>query len=329
MAPYFSNVVPLDTAGIYVNVSGFSGNPYSDFVYSGPPEEPAASNFYTTNRFTFTATEGGMSAAQVFGELATTPGVAVVDQSYAPVTNNIGTGSSAPHPKVNTGGTMLLTNPSNGNRTTVTVIGIMSQSLVTGVFVGPATASALGVSQPEAFFLTLTPGSSATRAAQVAKAAFFPYGLVVLNIADILATSIASTEGAIGLLQIFVGLGLAVGIAAMGIVALRAVVERRREIGMIRANGFTQRMVLKAFFLEYTFVALVGIAIGTALGLLIVWNLTQGPSATTVGVTTFTVPWLNLLIILGVAYGLAMLAIVGPSLRAARMSPAEAVRPTE
>ena len=224
---------------------------------------------------------------------------------------------------------MRLTNPLNGNRTTVTVIGIMSQSLVTGVFVSPPTAAALGISGEKGFFLTLAPGASATRAAQVAKAAFFPYGLVVLNIADLLASSIASTEGIIALLQIFVALGLGVGIAAMGIVALRAVAERRREIGMLRANGFTSRMVLRAFFLEYSYVTLVGITIGTVLGLLIVWNLTQSPAAVSEGVSTFTVPWLTLGVILAAAYGLSMLAVAGPSLRAARLPPAEAVRPTE
>ena len=115
----------------------------------------------------------------------------------------------------------------------------------------------------------------------------------------------------------------------MGIVALRAVVERRREIGMIRANGFTRGMVLKAFFLEYSFVTLVGLAIGTILGLLIVWNLTQSPSASTAGVTVFAIPWVNLAVILSLAYGLSMLAVAEPSLRAAQMPPAEAVRPTE
>ena len=329
VAPYFSTVVPLAFAGIYVNATGFSGNPYSDDVYCAPADAPAASNFYSTNQFTFTATEGGMSAAEVNAKLEADPNVAIVDQSYAPVTNNLGTGSGGAHPTVNAGGTLLLTNPANGHTATVTVIGIMTQSLVSGVYVSPPTAAALGVTQEKVFFLKLASGASATKAAQVAKAAFFPYGLVVLNIADLLATSVASTEGVIGLLQIFVGLGLAVGIAAMGIVALRAVVERRREIGMVRANGFTQRMVLKAFFLEYSFVTLVGIAIGTALGLLIVWNVTQGSAASSAGVTVFTVPWTNLLIILGAAYGLSMLAVAEPSLRAAHLPPAEAVRPTE
>jgi putative ABC transport system permease protein len=330
VAPYFSSVVPLDYGGIYVNVSGFSGNPYSDSIYSGPATEPLSSNFYSTNQFTYTGTADGMDAAQVNAKLATGSDVAVVDQSYAPVTNNLGTGSSSGvHPKVSPGDSMLLVNPVNGHRATVTVIGIMTQSLVSGVFVSPSTAAALGISEEKVFFLKLAPGASATAAARVAKSAFFPYGLVVLNIADLLATSVASTEGVIGLLQIFVGLGLAVGIAAMGIVALRAVVERRREIGMIRANGFTRRMVLQAFFLEYSFVTLVGIAIGTALGLLIVWNATQGSSAASAGVTVFTVPWLNLAVILAASYGLSMLAIAEPSLRAAALPPAQAVRPTE
>jgi putative ABC transport system permease protein len=330
LAPYFSTVVPIDYGGIYVDVKGFAGNPYADSIYSAPATEPPSSNFYDTNHFTFTATENGISAAQVYTELATVPGVAIVDQGYAPVSSGLGTGSSPAHPKVSPGETIVLTSPTSGNNTTVTVIGVMTQSLVAGVFVSPPTAAALNITgEARGFFLTLSPGASVTRALQLMKAAFFPYGLVILDLANLLASSIAPTVGAIDLLQIFVGMGLTVGIAAMGIVALRAVAERRREIGMVRANGFTRGMVLRAFFLEYSFVTLVGIAIGTGLGLLVVWNLTHGASATSSGVTAFVVPWFNLAIILGVAYGLSMLAIAEPSLRAAHLPPAEAVRPTE
>ncbi|MGI0156202.1 MAG: ABC transporter permease, partial [Thermoplasmata archaeon] len=205
----------------------------------------------------------------------------------------------------------------------------LTESFVGGLFLNPTTATKLGITQTSAFLMTVAPGVSETTAEHHAKTAFYAYGLFILDFAQILRTSIQNTEAVIGLLEVFVALGLGVGIAAMGIVALRAVVERRREIGMIRANGFTRGMVLRAFFLEYSFVTLVGLAIGTALGLLIVWNLTQGPSAAGVGVPLFAVPWTNLVIILGLAYGLSMLAVAQPSLRAARLPPAEAVRPTE
>jgi putative ABC transport system permease protein len=270
-----------------------------------------------------------MNATEVFAELQSTPGVTIVDQSYSTVTNNIAVGSSGSHPKVNPGDKIELSNPATGNPTTVTVIGVMSQSLLSGVFVNPSTAAKLGFTQQNVFFFTVPPSVSATHAAQLAQATFFPYGLVVQSISGLLARSISSNEALVGLLQIFVGIGLTVGIAAMGIVALRAVVERRREIGMLRANGFTRRMILKSFILEYSLIALLGIAIGSGLGLLLMWNLTQRPSAASEGVGTFAVPWLNLLLIFSLAYGLSMLAVTEPSLRAASLPPAEAVRPTE
>jgi putative ABC transport system permease protein len=120
-----------------------------------------------------------------------------------------------------------------------------------------------------------------------------------------------------------------VGIAAMGILALRAVVERRREIGMLRASGFTQSMILRAFVLEYSFVTLLGLAIGTTLGLLIVYDLSISSSAAASGVSTFFIPWSNVLLVIVVAYALAIAAIAGPSIRASRIPPADAVRATE
>ena len=328
LAPYFEYVVPFASAGMYVNVSGYAYNPYTDSVYVAPATAPAASNFYQTSQYQFQSTQGGRTAAQVMAALASTPGVAIVDNAYSTVQNSLSP-STAAHPHVSVGGSIELVNPANGNRTSVTVIGVMDQSLVSGIFVSPPTGAALGINGSDRFLLTVAPGASASRAAQLAKAAFFPYGFVILDIADLLASSIAPTEGIIGLLQVFVALGLVVGIAALGIVALRAVVERRREIGMLRANGFTQGMVLRTFFLEYSFVTLVGIAIGTALGLLVVWNRTQSSTAAASGTSVFAAPWLTLGLILLLAYGLAMLAVAEPSLRAARMPPAEAVRPTE
>lgn len=329
LAPYFSQVVPLATAGVDVRVSGSRITSYPDTVYSGPPGEPATSDFYTTNQYSYSSTLDGMSAAQVSAELGSVPGVAVVDQSYSAVPNNLDAAPTGPHPTVNPGAQVQLRVPETGNETTVTVIGVMTQSALSGLFVGPATAAALGVSEQRVFLMSLAPGESADRAAALAKAAFFPYGLVIIDVENAIASSIATTEGEIGLLQIFVALGLAVGIAAMGIVALRAVVERRREIGMLRATGFTSGMVTRAFLLEYSYVSLVGLAIGTALGLLLVWNLTHSPAGSAASVTVFAMPWTNLALILGGAYGLSMLAVASPTRLAARLSPATAVRSSE
>ncbi|MCH8901026.1 MAG: FtsX-like permease family protein, partial [Chloroflexi bacterium] len=69
------------------------------------------------------------------------------------------------------------------------------------------------------------------------------------------------------LMQGFMGLGLFVGIAAVGVIAFRTVVERRQQIGMLRAIGYKRSTVALSFMLESSFVTL--LAIGSGVGLAI------------------------------------------------------------
>jgi putative ABC transport system permease protein len=328
LAPLFSNAVPIVLGSVNVNVSGYVANPYSDSVYAAPTNASPAANFYDTNGFSFVETLGGISGSDAFHDLATNPSDAIVDESYANLANSFAISSSS-HPKVNVGDQIQLSLPNGAHPTDVTVVGILSESILSGVWVNPATASRLGYHNESAYLMTVAPGVSTTTASQDAKRAFFPAGLVLFDLRGLLATSISTTEGLIGILEVFVGLGLGVGIAAMGIFALRAVVERRREIGMLRATGFTRGMVLRSLFLEYSFVSLLGIGIGAGLGLLTIYNLSISPSAVSEGVQTFVAPWLAVVEIAVIAYLLVLVAIAAPSLRAARMPPAEAVRTTE
>ncbi|MCI4347734.1 MAG: FtsX-like permease family protein, partial [Thermoplasmata archaeon] len=329
LAAAFSTVVPLVAGAVNVNVSGYSMNPYSDQLFAAPSNAAPSSNFYNTNRFHFYATLNGMTGAQVWAALQTDPSAAVVDQNYDPAPGAIGAGPTAAHPLVHPGDAVKLSRPGSTAQTSVKVLGVLSESVINGVWINPQTAAVAGYLNETVYFFTVRSGVSHTLADTEAKTAFFSAGLVLFDIGSLLATAIAGEEGVITLLEIFVGLGLAVGIAAMGIVALRAVVERRREIGMLRAEGFTQGMVLRAFVLEYSFVTVLGLAIGASLGVLIVYNLALSPNAAASGIVTFSIPWFNIGIVLAAAYGLAMAAIAGPSWKASRVPPAEAVRSTD
>jgi putative ABC transport system permease protein len=322
LAPLFSNVVPFVSGGVLLNYSG-AGTAFPYGVFAAPTDTPPSSDFYTTNQYNFSATWHGMSTAQVFDQLATNDSVAIVDGGFSSKSVNLGSGPTmAP---LAPGASLELLNPDNGVHRNVTVIGILGETFISGVFVDPTVAQTLGFGGDSAFLLTVAPGQSATHAAQLTKSAFFPYGLILFDFAQILQKSIQDTEAVIGLLEIFVALGLAVGIAAMGIVALRAVAERRSEIGMLRAEGFTRGMVVATFLLEYSYVALLGIGIGTSLAILLIYNASQSESA----ILAFAIPWWNIAIVVSVAYGLTVLATLGPSLKAARLPPAEAVRYSE
>ena len=83
-----------------------------------------------------------------------------------------------------------------------------------------------------------------------------------------IAEAQSSQKAIFNLLIGFMALGLLVGIAALGVISARAVVERRHGIGVLRAIGFSRGMVQLSFLAESSFIAVLGIGLGLGLGLL-------------------------------------------------------------
>ena len=125
------------------------------------------------------------------------------------------------------------------------------------------------------------------------------------------------------LLQAYLGLGLFVGIAALGVITVRSVVERKQEIGTLRAIGFKSKMISRAFLLEISYIAILGIVIGVVLGLLLSYDMYITYYADRV---SFSIPWFNIIFICVIAYIATMIATSSPARKAAKIPPAEAVR---
>ncbi len=91
---------------------------------------------------------------------------------------------------------------------------------------------------------------------------FLAAGLVATSIRQSVEQNLAASQSFFRLMQGFLALGLLVGIIGLGVVMVRAVRERRRTIGVLRALGFRAKAVERAFMAESTFVAAEGILIG-------------------------------------------------------------------
>ena len=131
----------------------------------------------------------------------------------------------------------------------------------------------------------------------------------------------------IRLVQGFMALGLVVGVAALGVITARSVVERRQQIGMLRAIGFQPELIRRSLLAETAIVALTAIGIGTALGLVISYNVIDDTrSQAAYADMRFAVPWLNLALIIGAVIVAALLTTLAPARRASRTYPAEALR---
>ncbi len=137
----------------------------------------------------------------------------------------------------------------------------------------------------------------------------------------------AASQGFLLLFQGFMGLGLIIGIAALGVIAFRAVVERRQQIGMLRAIGYQRAMVALSFIFESGFVALSGIVMGAVLGVSLSWVLfTSGGIGEASEGGDFIVPWLQLIVICGIAFAASMIMTWFPAQSASRVAVAEALR---
>jgi putative ABC transport system permease protein len=125
----------------------------------------------------------------------------------------------------------------------------------------------------------------------------------------------------------YLALGLVVGIAGLAVVMVRAVRERRRQIGTLRAIGFDPSTVGRSFAIEAGFVAAEGTALGVGLALVTLYDIVANTKA--MGELDFSVPYLPLAALLVLTVAASLVATIGPALSATRIRPAVALRITD
>jgi putative ABC transport system permease protein len=222
--------------------------------------------------------------------------------------------------------------PQSGTFADVTVIGVLSEA-------APVFVAGLGTSQwtlsstfldravPTVVWADLAPGTDAVATAESMESAFLANGLQADSLAKELDDAVELNQTFNYLIQGFMSLGLIVGVVAIGVISARNVVERRQQIGVLRSIGFQRELVQLSFLLESSLVALVGIIVGSFLGVIIAYDVIRMASSTpSWSNISLAIPWRDLTIIFILVYGAALLASWFPARQASRVYPAEALR---
>jgi putative ABC transport system permease protein len=247
---------------------------------------------------------GGFGAAQVVR------GVGETDKTFEPVE-------------------LVVADKRTGTARTVKLIGVIEQgpsALFFGMHLSQGTFDAVfGEPDSRRYFVQTRPGTNNIDAAHEIESALLTTGAQAESLRKQIDDQGATINGFFYLMQGFMGLGLFVGVAAVGVIAFRTVVERRQQIGMLRAIGYTRRMIGLTFLIESAFIAFMGVLSGVVFALILARQLITEQFANQGG-AGFAIPWVQVGVISGLAFGFALLMTLIPSRQAASIPIAQALR---
>jgi len=217
--------------------------------------------------------------------------------------------------------------------TKLTIIGVVdnSDSAHFGLYISSKASSTIQTdpSTPEAetYYFKVAPGQDKRALSLALGSAFLDNGLETTVLEDAIWTLRGPRILLSNVLLGVVGLTLLLGVAALAITGTRAVVERRQQIGMLRALGCRRQLLQGAFLAESFFVGCVGSLLGVILGLILARNIfaVNFFEQFHTGLI-FAIPWEELGLIVGIALLASLLAALLPAWQAGRVTPTEALR---
>ncbi|MEJ7844679.1 MAG: FtsX-like permease family protein [Acidimicrobiales bacterium] len=262
------------------------------------------------------------SDTEAFAAVLVDPTLAIVPDFF------LQDGNGPPGPALEIGDRFEVADPATGERHPLVAAGIIEGDWTfNGVLVGAdALAGFVSDSAPVRHYVAVADGAEPEVVADALTGALVANGVDARTFEATIDEELAEQTGFFNLMQGFLALGLLIGIAGLGVVMVRAVRERRRQIGMLRAMGFRAATVRSAFLIEAAFVAVQGIVIGVGLGLLTAWTLLTTSEAFGDEALPFAVPWPALALLVGVALAASLLAVAAPARHASRTLPAVALR---
>jgi putative ABC transport system permease protein len=274
----------------------------------------------------------GADDRAVWRAVLTDPGYVILDQYLGQTGAGMGAVTYRP------GDPLTIVDPGTGSKQRKTIAGILADDTAFDRigehgFGSPVVMAAGGLQEqfgaavrPSAALLSLAPGVSDQALAADLQGEFLAKSLVATRVRHLVELDFAANRSFFQLLQGFLALGLVIGVAGLGVVMVRAVRERRRTVGVLRALGFPARVVRRAFLIESSFVALEGILLGTSLSIVTSYLLFRNDDDLQAAGTAFPIPWLSIALLVTATAVASLAATAWPARQAAKIRPAVALR---
>jgi putative ABC transport system permease protein len=212
-----------------------------------------------------------------------------------------------------------------GEARTFTVVGVYARTPgVSGWITGPTEAANFRTADPGRAFIQTAEGASvADIKARVADLLADSPEVTVSDRSGYVRQQTRAFDTVLAMVQIMMALSII--IAVLGIVNTLAlsVIERTREIGLLRAIGLRRAQTMSMVGVESVVISVFGALLGLALGLGLGAAVARGLRDQ--GITTIGVPWGQMVLYLGLGALIGLIASVLPAVRAARLNVLSAI----
>lgn len=306
---YYDGLYRTQVTGVTINNETIPlRGPVFEFIYG------IDSNFTSHATYKFIDKAKGLNSTEDVWRTLSDQHNVVVDSSYQYGNNN----------PIKAGDTIEI--PTANGPSVLKVVGVLDETYLHGIFMGKSQLQQLlpVVEGDSLFLIKVAKGVNPLDVTYDLKKGYKVFGMDAKVVHDEVEQLNQQSQMVFELLEVFLGLGLIIGIASLGAITLRSIVERRRDIGMMRAMGFQQNQILDFLLIEGLFITalgtLIGLCTGIALSYAIYLNFTQ------MGKVPYNIPLIQLLIIFTVVFAAAIICTIIPARNASRMPPAEAVR---
>jgi putative ABC transport system permease protein len=209
---------------------------------------------------------------------------------------------------------------SKGEASAFTIIGVYPQTPgVIGWITAAAEAAKFRTDQPTEAFIEASESASITGLkTQIAALLADSPEVSVTDRSGYVQQQTRSLDTVLAMAQML--LALSIIIALLGIVNTLAlsIIERTRELGLLRAIGLRQRQLMSMIGVESMVIAVFGALLGVALGVALGAATARGLRDQ--GFTTIGIPWASLLLYLALGAIVGVIASVIPAIRAARLN---------
>ena len=267
----------------------------------------------------------GSTEHEVWQNVSSRPDLVLVDASFLLIDPLSGEALSGL--KISIGESISLIDVSNaGKRQNVVVAGVLSESsnlFSSGIWLNATTSENFGGSLTRVY-VSHGEGVDAKQLSENLNRDLASTGVSVTLIEEEILEIQSLVFAILSIFQSYLSLGLFVGIAGMGVVTVRSVSERRAQIGIMRALGFRKSMILQSFWIEVTWIGMLGIVNGVLVGVGF-HNAIHEEFWKEQGVELI-LPWTTIWLVLLGGWLMLILATYWPVRRASLVSPAEALR---